>query len=173
MTLRVHNTIAREKQDFIPIDPDHVRMYVCGPTVYANIHIGNARPLVVFDVLYRLLKRLYPKVTYARNITDVEDKINVRAKELGVDIRTLTEETADRFHADAAAMGVLEPDVEPRATDHIPEMIELMERLIASGNAYEAEGHVLFNVPSMPDYGGLSRHSREALIDVARVEVAP
>ena len=173
MTLRVHNTIAREKQDFIPIDPDHVRMYVCGPTVYANIHIGNARPLVVFDVLYRLLKRLYPKVTYARNITDVEDKINVRAKELGVDIRTLTEETADRFHADAAAMGVLEPDVEPRATDHIPEMIELMERLIASGNAYEAEGHVLFNVPSMPDYGGLSRHSREALIDGARVEVAP
>ena len=173
MTLRVHNTIAREKQDFIPIDPDHVRMYVCGPTVYANIHIGNVRPLVVFDVLYRLLKRLYPKVTYARNITDVEDKINVRAKELGVDIRTLTEETADRFHADAAAMGVLEPDVEPRATDHIPEMIELMERLIASGNAYEAEGHVLFNVPSMPDYGGLSRHSREALIDGARVEVAP
>ena len=173
MTLRVHNTIAREKQNFEPIDPSHVRMYVCGPTVYDNIHIGNARPLVVFDVLYRLLKRLYPKVTYARNITDVEDKINVRAKELGVDIRTLTEETADRFHADAAALGVLKPDVEPRATDHIPEMIALMERLITSGNAYEAEGHVLFNVPSMPDYGGLSRHSREALIDGARVEIAP
>ena len=173
MTLRVHNTIAREKQKFEPIDPKHVRMYVCGPTVYDNIHIGNARPLVVFDVLYRLLKRLYPKVTYARNITDVEDKINVRAKELGVDIRTLTEETADRFHADAAALGALKPDVEPRATDHIPEMIALMERLITSGNAYEAEGHVLFNVPSMPDYGGLSRHSREALIDGARVEIAP
>jgi cysteinyl-tRNA synthetase len=173
MKLRVHNTIAREKQNFEPIDPSHVRMYVCGPTVYDNIHIGNARPLVVFDVLYRLLKRLYPKVTYARNITDVEDKINVRAKELGVDIRTLTEETADRFHADAAALGVLKPDVEPRATDHIPEMIALMERLITSGNAYEAEGHVLFNVPSMPDYGGLSRHSREALIDGARVEIAP
>lgn len=173
MKLRVHNTIAREKQKFEPIDPKHVRMYVCGPTVYDNIHIGNARPLVVFDVLYRLLKRLYPKVTYARNITDVEDKINVRAKELGVDIRTLTEETADRFHADAAALGVLKPDVEPRATDHIPEMIALMERLITSGNAYEAEGHVLFNVPSMPDYGGLSRHSREALIDGARVEIAP
>ncbi len=172
-TLKVHNTIAREKQDFAPIDPAHVRMYVCGPTVYDNIHIGNARPLVVFDVLYRLLKRLYPKVTYARNITDVEDKINVRAKELGVDIRTLTEQTAERFHADAAALGVLEPDVEPRATDHIPEMIVLMERLIASGNAYEAEGHVLFNVPSMPDYGGLSRHSRDALIAGARVEVAP
>ena len=173
MNLRVHNTIAREKQKFEPIDPSHVRMYVCGPTVYDNIHIGNARPLVVFDVLYRLLKRLYPKVTYARNITDVEDKINVRAKELGVDIRTLTEETADRFHADAAALGALKPDVEPRATDHIPEMIALMERLITSGNAYEAEGHVLFNVPSMPDYGGLSRHSREALIDGARVEIAP
>jgi len=173
MELRVHNTIAREKQKFEPIDPKHVRMYVCGPTVYDNIHIGNARPLVVFDVLYRLLKRLYPKVTYARNITDVEDKINVRAKELGVDIRTLTEETADRFHADAAALGALKPDVEPRATDHIPEMIALMERLITSGNAYEAEGHVLFNVPSMPDYGGLSRHSREALIDGARVEIAP
>ena len=173
MTLRVHNTIAREKQKFEPIDPKHVRMYVCGPTVYDNIHIGNARPLVVFDVLYRLLKRFYPKVTYARNITDVEDKINVRAKELGVDIRTLTEETTDRFHADAIALGVLKPDVEPRATDHIPEMIALMERLIASGNAYEAEGHVLFNVPSMPDYGGLSRHSREALIDGARVEIAP
>ena len=173
MSLKVHNTIAREKQDFVPIDPTHVRMYVCGPTVYDNIHIGNARPLVVFDVLYRLLKRLYPKVTYARNITDVEDKINVRAKELGVDIRTLTEQTAERFHTDAAALGVLEPDVEPRATDHIPEMIALMERLLASGNAYEADGHVLFNVPSMPDYGGLSRHSRDALIAGARVEVAP
>ncbi len=173
MVLKVHNTIAREKQDFTPIDPAHVRMYVCGPTVYDNIHIGNARPLVVFDVLYRLLTRLYPKVTYARNITDVEDKINDRAKELGIDIRTLTEQTAERFHADAAALGVLEPDVEPRATDHIPEMIALMERLIAAGHAYEADAHVLFDVTSMPDYGGLSRHSRDALIAGARVEVAP
>ena len=151
MVLRVYNTIAREKQDFTPIEPTNVRMYVCGPTVYDNIHIGNARPLVVFDVLYRLLKSLYPKVTYARNITDVEDKINVRAKELDIDIRTLTEATTERFHEDAAALGVLEPDVEPRATDHIPEMIALMERLIASGNAYEADGHVLFSVPSMQD----------------------
>ena len=173
MVLRVYNTIAREKQDFTPIEPTNVRMYVCGPTVYDNIHIGNARPLVVFDVLYRLLKSLYPKVTYARNITDVEDKINVRAKELDIDIRTLTEATTERFHEDAAALGVLEPDVEPRATDHIPEMIALMERLIASGNAYEADGHVLFSVPSMQDYGSLSRHNREALIDGARVEVAP
>jgi len=173
MTLKVHNTMAREKQGFEPIDPAHVRMYVCGPTVYDNIHIGNARPLVIFDVLYRLLKRLYPRVTYARNITDVEDKINDRAKELGVDIRELTEQTAERFHDDAAALGVQEPDVEPRATDHIPEMIALIERLIASGNAYEADGNVLFNVPSMPDYGGLSRHSRDALIAGARVDVAP
>jgi cysteinyl-tRNA synthetase len=173
MSLKVHNTIAREKQDFAPLDAAHVRMYVCGPTVYDNIHIGNARPLVVFDVLYRLLKRLYPRVTYARNITDVEDKINDRAKELGVDIRTLTERTADRFHEDAAALGVLQPDVEPRATDHIPEMIALMQRLIAAGHAYVADGHVLFDVLSMPDYGGLSRHSREALIAGARVEVAP
>ena len=173
MALRIHNTMARAKQDFVPIDPEHVRMYACGPTVYDLIHIGNARMLVVFDVLYRVLKWLYPNVTYARNITDVEDKINVRAKELGVDIRALTEETTDRFHQDATALGVLEPDVEPRATDHIPEMIALMEKLIASGNAYEAEGHVLFHVPSMPDYGSLSRHGREALIDGARVEVAP
>lgn len=175
MTLKVHNTMAREKQDFVPLDEKNVRMYVCGPTVYDNIHIGNARPLVIFDVLYRLLKRIYgdSHVTYARNITDVEDKINDRAKELGVDIRTLTEQTAERFHNDAAALGVQEPDVEPRATDHIPEMIALMERLIVSGNAYAADGHVLFNVPSMPDYGGLSRHSRDALIAGARVDVAP
>ena len=173
MPLRLHNTIARAKQDFEPLDPDHVRMYVCGPTVYGDIHIGNARPLVVFDVLWRLLRRLYPKVTYVRNITDVDDKINARAKESGGDIRALTERTTARFHADAAAMGVLEPDVEPRATEHIPEMIALIERLIARGHAYAADGHVLFDVPSMPDYGALSRHDRDALIAGARVEIAP
>lgn len=173
MTLKVHNTMAREKQDFEPIDPAHVRMYVCGPTVYDNIHIGNARPQVIFDVLYRLLKKLYPRVTYARNITDVEDKINDRAKELGIDIGTLTERTTARYHEDIAALSVQQPDIEPRATDHIPEMIALMERLIENGNAYEADGHVLFNVTSMPDYGSLSRHSRDALIAGARVEVAP
>lgn len=165
--------MAREKQGFEPIDPGHVRMYVCGPTVYDNIHIGNARPQVIFDVLYRLLKKLYPRVTYARNITDVEDKINDRAKELGIDIGELTERTTARYHEDIAALSVQQPDVEPRATDHIPEMIALMERLIGSDNAYEADGHVLFNVTSMPDYGSLSRHSRDALIAGARVEVAP
>lgn len=173
MPLRLHNTIARAKQDFEPLDPDHVRMYVCGPTVYGDIHIGNARPLVVFDVLWRLLRRLYPKVTYVRNITDVDDKINARAKESGGDIRVLTERTTARFHADAAAMGVLESDVEPRATEHIPEMIALIERLIARGHAYAADNHVLFDVPSMPDYGALSRHGRDALIAGARVDVAP
>ncbi|MDA0664506.1 MAG: cysteine--tRNA ligase, partial [Proteobacteria bacterium] len=158
MPLKLHNTFARQKQDFVPIDPGNVRMYVCGPTVYDNIHIGNARPLVVFDVLYRVLKRIYPKVTYVRNITDVDDKINARAQELGEDIRELTERTAERFHADAAALNTLPPDVEPRATEHIPEMIALIERLIDSGHAYVAEGHVLFDVPAMPDYGSLSRH---------------
>ena len=173
MPLRLHNTIARAKQDFEPVDPGHVRMYVCGPTVYDDIHIGNARPLVVFDVLCRLLRRHYPKVTYVRNITDVDDKINARAKESGGDIAELTQRTTVRFHADAAAMGVLEPDVEPRATQHIPEMIALIERLIEANHAYAAQRHVLFDVRSMPDYGGLSRHSRDALIAGARVDVAP
>lgn len=173
MPLRLHNTIARAKQDFEPVDPGHVRMYVCGPTVYDDIHIGNARPLVVFDVLCRLLRRHYPRVTYVRNITDVDDKINARAKESGTGIAELTRRTTARFHIDAAAMGVLEPDVEPRATQYIPEMIALIERLIEANHAYATEGHVLFDVPSMPDYGGLSRHNRDALIAGARVDVAP
>ncbi|MEE8444516.1 MAG: cysteine--tRNA ligase, partial [Alphaproteobacteria bacterium] len=136
-------------------------------------HIGNARPVVVFDVLARLLRRLYPKVTYVRNITDVEDKINARAKELGEDIRALTERTAKQFHDDVAALGNEPPDVEPRATDHIAGMITMIEALIDKGNAYESGGHVLFDVPSMADYGKLSRHNREELIAGARVEVAP
>ncbi len=173
MPLRLHNTIARAMQDFEPIDPDHVRMYVCGPTVYSDIHIGNARPQVVFDVLYRLLLRLYPKVTYARNITDIDDKINARAKESGEDIGELTKRTTARYHADVAELGVLEPDAEPRATEHVPEMIALIGRLIENGHAYAAQDHVLFDVPSMSDYGGLSRHSRDALIAGARVDVAP
>ena len=173
MALQLHNTFAREKQVFEPIDANHIRMYVCGPTVYDNIHIGNARPLVVFDVLYRLLRSLYPKVTYARNITDVDDKINARARETGENIRVLTERTAERFHEDAAALGTLVPDVEPRATEHIPEMIAMIKRLIDTGHAYVAEGHVLFDVPSMENYGRLSRHSRDALIAGARIDVAP
>ncbi|MEN8196585.1 MAG: cysteine--tRNA ligase [Pseudomonadota bacterium] len=155
------------------MDPKHVRFYVCGPTVYDFAHIGNARPVVVFDVLARLMRRLYPKVTYVRNITDVEDKINDRAKKLGEDIRTLTERTAKQFHDDMAALGTLPPDVEPRATDHIAEMITMIEALIEKGHAYVGDGHVLFDVPSMPDYGKLSRHSRDELVAGARVEVAP
>ncbi len=173
MTLRIHDTLRRGKVVFEPLDPNNVRFYVCGPTVYDFAHIGNARPVVVFDVLARLLRRLYPKVTYVRNITDVEDKINDRAKELGEDIRSLTERTAKQFHEDMAALGALPPDIEPRATDHVAEMIVMIEALIANGHAYEADGHVLFDVPSMPDYGRLSGHSREELVAGARVEVAP
>ena len=173
MTLRIYDTLSRAKVDFVPLDPNHVRFYVCGPTVYDFAHIGNARPVVVFDVLARLMRRLYPKVTYVRNITDVEDKINARAKELGEDIRALTKRTAKQFHEDMAALNTLPPDVEPRATDHIAEMIAMIEELIANGHAYAADGHVLFDVPSMPDYGKLSRHSRDELVAGARVEVAP
>jgi len=179
VTLKIYNTLAREKQAFEPLDPSHVRMYVCGPTVYDFAHIGNARPVVVFDVFARLLRHLYPppdsKVTYVRNITDVDDKINAAAKESGEDIRAITERTTAAFHADMAALGTLPPDVEPRATDHIDGMIEMIEALIASGNAYEDKdsGHVLFSVPSWPDYGGLSRHDRDEIIAGARVEVAP
>ncbi len=173
MTLRIHDTLSREKVVFEPLDPGHVRFYVCGPTVYDFAHIGNARPVVVFDVLARLLRRLYPKVTYVRNITDVEDKINARAQELGEDIRELTERTAKQFHEDMAALGNEAPDVEPRATDHIAEMIAMIVALIEKDHAYEADGHVLFSVPSMPDYGRLSGHSRDELVAGARVEVAP
>jgi cysteinyl-tRNA synthetase len=173
VTLRIYDTLSRAKVDFEPLDPTHVRFYVCGPTVYDSAHIGNARPVVAFDVLARLLRRLYPKVTYVRNITDVDDKINARAAESGEDIRTLTERTVTQFHADMAALNTAAPDVEPRATDHIAEMIAMIEALIAKGNAYEADGHVMFDVPSMPDYGKLSRHSRDELVAGARVEVAP
>ena len=175
MTLRFHNTLTREKEDFVPFDPANVRMYVCGPTVYDFAHIGNARPVIVFDVLFRLLRRLYgpEHVAYARNITDVDDKINARAAEAGVPIRDLTERTTRQFHEDAAALGCLPPTVEPRATEHIDDMIALIERLIAAGHAYVAEGHALFHVPSMPDYGRLARRSLDEMIAGARVDVAP
>jgi len=173
MALQIHSTLSRRKEVFEPLDPAHVRMYVCGPTVYDLAHIGNARPVVVFDVLARLLRRLYPKLTYVRNITDVDDKINARSRESGEDIRSITERTAAVFHEDMAALGALPPDVEPRCTDHIAEMIAMIEELIAKGHAYVEQDHVLFDVPSMPDYGGLSRHSRDELIAGARVDVAP
>jgi len=175
MDLKLYDTLTREKREFVPLDPARVRMYVCGPTVYDFAHIGNARPVIVFDVLFRLLRHLYgaAHVTYVRNITDVDDKINARAAERGISIRELTEATYSNFQEDVAALGCLPPTIEPRATEHIAEMKTLIERLIASGHAYVAEEHVLFSVPSMADYGKLSRRSLDELVAGARVDVAP
>jgi len=167
-----YNTLTRRKEAFVPLDPDRIGMYVCGPTVYDRAHIGNARPVIVFDVLYRLLKRLYPTVVYVRNITDVDDKINARAAENNEPISALTARTTQAFHEDIAALNALPPDVEPRATAHISQMIAFIGELIERGHAYEAEGHVLFSVPSMPDYGKLSGRSQDELIAGARVEIA-
>ena len=174
-TLHLYNTLTRTREAFAPLDPRNVRMYVCGPTVYDYAHIGNARPVVVFDVLYRLLCHVYGRehVIYARNITDVDDKIIAKAKERGEPIAAITARTTQAFHEDMAALGTVPPTVEPRATQTIPEMIAMIERLIARGNAYAADGHVLFSVPSMPDYGRLSGRSRDDMIAGARVEVAP
>lgn len=174
MTLTIYDTARRAKVPFEPIDPENVRLYVCGPTVYDLIHIGNARPLVVFDVLFRLLDRLYGgKVTYVRNITDVEDKINARAAENGEAIRDLTERTAAQFRADATELGCLPPSHEPRATEHIAGMIDIIEALIAGDHAYAADGHVLFNVPSWDEYGRFANRDRDEMVAGARVEVAP
>jgi len=174
MELTLYNTLTKAKQVFQPIDRENVRMYVCGPTVYDFAHIGNARPIIVFDVLYRLLRHVYgaAHVKYVRNITDVDDKINARAKQEGVPISDVTERTTRQFHEDIAALGVLQPDVEPTCTGHIPQMVEMIKVLIARGNAYEADGHVLFNTPSMKDYGALSRRSLDEMVAGARVEVA-
>ncbi len=174
MELKLYNSLTRQKQVFQPIDKTNVRMYVCGPTVYDYAHIGNARPIIVFDVLYRLLRQVYgvDHVKYVRNITDVDDKINARAKEEGVPISDVTARTTKQFHNDIAALGVLEPDVEPTCTSHVPQMVEMIEVLIAKGHAYEADGHVLFHTPSMKDYGELSRRSLDEMIAGARVEVA-
>jgi len=181
MELKLYDTLTREKRAFVPIDRQNVRMYVCGPTVYDFAHIGNARPVIVFDVLFRLLRHLYgaEHVTYVRNITDVDDKINARAAEeypalpLNEAIRKVTEKTDKQFHDDVAALGCLPPTVEPRATEHIAEMRMLIERLVKSGNAYVAENNVLFSVASMPDYGALSKRPLDEMIAGARVEIAP
>ncbi|MGO9785557.1 MAG: cysteine--tRNA ligase, partial [Stellaceae bacterium] len=175
MPLTLYNTLSRRKEKFAPLDKKRVRMYVCGPTVYDLAHIGNARPVIVFDLLYRLLRAEYGAghVTYVRNITDVDDKINAAAKENKESIRDLTTRTALAFHQDVAALTCLPPDAEPRATDHIKPMIAMISTLIASGHAYAAEGHVLFSVPSDKDYGKLSRRDRDDMIAGARVEVAP
>ena len=167
--------MTRAKEDFAPIDPGRVRMYICGPTVHDFAHIGNGRAFTVFDVLYRLLCHSYSvdNVVYVRNITDVEDKINAAAAANGEPIRTLTERTTKAFHADMEALGNLPPTAEPRATDHIPQMVAMIARLIALGFAYEAEGHVLFSIAAMPDYGRLSRKNLDEQREGARVEVAP
>jgi cysteinyl-tRNA synthetase len=173
--LKLYNTLTREKDTFEPIDPANVRMYVCGPTVYQRIHIGNARPLIVFDVLFRLLRHLYGErhVTYVRNITDIDDKIIAQAEKNGEPIEALTKRTTADFLADADALGCLRPTHEPKATEHIPEMLAMIAKLIEQGHAYAADGHVLFHVPSMPAYGRLSGRNRDDQIAGARVEVAP
>ena len=171
--LSLYNTLTRKKEVFAPADPNRVTMYVCGPTVYNHAHIGNARPAVVFDVLARLLRRLYPHLIYTRNITDIEDKIIAAAKAQGVEISVVTEKYAQIYRDDMRVLGVLAPDIEPKATESVAEMISMMERLIEAGHAYAAEGHVLFNVPSFADYGRLSGRERDDMIAGARVEVAP
>ena len=181
MDLKLYDTLTREKRFFIPLDPANVRMYVCGPTVYDFAHIGNARPVIVFDVLFRLLRHIYgaEHVTYVRNITDVDDKINARAAEeypalpLNEAIRQVTEQTDKQFQEDVAALGSLPPTFEPRATEHIAEMRAMINQLVKSGNAYVAEDNVLFSVPSMSDYGQLSKRPLDEMIAGARVEVAP
>ena len=171
--LHLYTTLNRKKVEFVPLDEEHVRVYVCGPTVYDHIHVGNARPIIVFDVLYRLLQHLYPRVTYVRNITDVDDKIIVRAAERGEEIGMLTERNIRQFHHDIEALGTLQPDIDPRATDHIQDMIKMIDVLLIQGFAYSAEQHVLFHVPALQDYGRLSRRDRDDMVAVARVEVAP
>ena len=170
--LRLYNTLKREKQVFVPQDPSRVTMYACGPTVYNYAHIGNARPAVIFDLLYKLLSSRYPQVIYARNITDVDDKINAAAAEQNVSIDVISGRYSEAYHTDMAALGVGLPSIEPRATEHIPQMIDMIERLVKSGHAYEAEGHVLFSVESFENYGLLSGRDVNEMMAGARVEVA-
>jgi len=173
--IHLYNTLTRAKEPFTPIDPTNVRIYVCGPTVYDYAHIGNARPVAVFDTLFRLLRHVYGMghVTYVRNVTDVDDKIIERAAKTGEEIRALTERTFAAYNADMSALNALPPSHQPRATEHIADMIAMIGKLIAKGHAYAAEGHVLFHVPSMADYGQLSRRSLDDMIAGARIDVAP
>ena len=173
MELKLHNTLSGRKEVFRPLDPKRVTLYVCGPTVYGPVHIGNGRPAVAFDVLRRLLTTVYPKVDYVSNITDVDDKINAQALANGEPIQALADRFSAAYNDDIEALGVLPADVQPRATGHIPEIIAMIERLIDQGFAYAAEGHVLFHVPADPQYGCLSHRSLEDMLDGARVEVAP
>ncbi len=173
MPLTLYNSLTRRKETFVPADPSRVTMYACGPTVYNPPHIGNARAAVVYDVLFRVLRRHYANVVYARNITDVDDKINAAAQAEGVPIGDITDRYSAVYHDDVAALGALPPTIEPRATAHLQPMIAMIEALIARGCAYAAEGHVLFHVPAFPDYGQLSGRNRDEMIAGARVEVAP
>ena len=173
MALKLYNSYSRQRETFVPGDPGRVTMYACGPTVYNPPHIGNARAAVVYDLLYRVLRRHYSNVVYARNITDVDDKINLAAQTEGVPISVISERYAGIYHRDMAALGVLPPVVEPKATEHIDGMIAMMEILIANGHAYAAEGHVLFHVPSFPQYGRLAGRTQDEMIAGARVDVAP
>ncbi len=171
--LVLHDSLTRADVAFVPLDPGHVRIYYCGPTVYDLAHIGNLRTMVSADVLVRLLRRLYPRVTYVRNVTDIDDKINARARANGEPIAALTGRTTDDFHTDLAAIGNLAPDIEPAATQHLDEMIALIGRLVGSGHAYVADGHVLFQVARFAEYGRLSGRDPDELLAGARVEVAP
>lgn len=175
MTLKLHDTMTREKRAFVPADPNRVTMYVCGPTVYNHAHIGNFRPVVVFDVLFRMLRHLYGEdaVVYARNVTDVDDKINKKAFDEGVEIKVITDRYLAAYHADADGLLALRPNLEPKATEHIGEIVAMIGKLIENGKAYAAEGHVLFDTQSFPDYGQLSGRDLDDMIAGARVEVAP
>lgn len=173
MDVHIYDTKRRKKRRFEPIEADHVKIYVCGPTVYDRVHIGNGLSAVVFDVFVRVLRAVFQNVTYVRNVTDIDDKINARALELRIPIDELTRDCTDAMHEDFDALGILLPDVEPHATGHINEIITMISSLIQQGHAYEAEGHVLFYVPSDPNYGSLTNKSLDDLIDGARVEVAP
>ena len=173
MSLRLHNTLTRRVEPFAPLDPSGPTLYVCGPTVYNYAHIGNARGPVVFDVLATLLRRRYSTLRYARNITDVDDKINAAAQAQGVPISTITDRFAAIYRQDMAALGVVPPDIEPEATAHIPQIVAMIEQLIANGHAYAAEGHVLFAVASFDGYGKLSRRDPDEMLAGARVDVAP
>ena len=171
--LYFHNTLSGKKELFVPADPERITVYSCGPTVYNYVHIGNGRPAVVFDVLVRLLRAIYPTVVYARNVTDIDDKITANAQANNESIVDLANRFTDAYDIDMATLGNLEPDVKPRATHHIDEIIEMIGALIDKEHAYANEGHVLFHVPSDPEYGSLSRRSLEDMLDGARVEVAP
>ena len=171
--LRLYNSLTNKKEDFSPIDPDHVRVYTCGPTVYNYAHIGNARPPLVSDILIRLLRYLYPRVTYASTITDIDDKIINAAKEQDIPICDLTKRYENIYNDNLKELGIYPPDLQPKATDHIAEMIKQIEVLINNGHAYEAESHVLYSVNTFPSYGSLSGRDKEEQIAGSRVEVAP